>query len=101
MANGRVTIARLVLLGTRAALDRHFGQAEVVFEYHSSEASIPHQHRVEYRIGIFGILDQLWDVVNLLIIRQKSAVRVVGRAAIGRVQALTYLNGRIDAIDGA
>ena len=60
-----VTIAALVLLGTRKALGRHLGQAEVVFEYRSSEVSIPHQQRIEYRVGILGILDQLWDVINL------------------------------------
>ena len=58
-------MAALVLLGTRKALGRHLGQAEVVFEYRSSEASIPHQQRIEYRVGILGILDQLWDVINL------------------------------------
>lgn len=65
MTDGKVTIAALVLLGTRKALGRYLGQAEVVFEYRSSEESISHQQRIEYRIGILGILDQLWDVINL------------------------------------
>lgn len=65
IVDGKVTIAALVLLGTRKALGRYLGQAEVVFEYRSSETSIPHQQRIEYRVGILGILDQLWDVINL------------------------------------
>jgi len=65
IVDGRVTIAALVMLGTREALGRRLAQAEVVFEYRSSDASIPHQQRIEYRVGILGILDQLWDVINL------------------------------------
>src|SRR6202034_69197 len=65
LVDGQVTIAALVLLGTGVALGRHLAQAEVVFEYRSSEVSIPHQQRIEYRVGILGILDQLWEVINL------------------------------------
>ncbi|MGH2459934.1 MAG: AlbA family DNA-binding domain-containing protein, partial [Chloroflexota bacterium] len=47
--DGHVTHAALVLLGTREALGKYLGQAEVVFEYRSGEASGPAQQRVEYR----------------------------------------------------
>jgi ATP-dependent DNA helicase RecG len=64
-AGDRVTRAALVLLGTRAALGRRLAQAELVFEYRSSEASIPFQQRIEFRSGFLGYLDELWNTINL------------------------------------
>jgi ATP-dependent DNA helicase RecG len=60
-----VTYAALILLGTRAALGRHLAQAEVVFEYRSSEAPGPANQRVEFREGFLLYDDRLWDLVNL------------------------------------
>lgn len=65
LVEGKVTNAALVLLGTREALGKYLGQAEVIFEYRSSEAPGPAQQRVEYRIGALLFLDELWNVVNL------------------------------------
>jgi ATP-dependent DNA helicase RecG len=65
LVGGKVTYAALILFGTRAALGRYLGQAEVIFEYRSSEASIPYHQREEFREGFFGILDSLWNLVNL------------------------------------
>jgi len=61
---GRVTYAALVLFGSRRALGRHLAQAEVVFEYRSSEAPGPAQERVELREGLFSSYDTLWELVN-------------------------------------
>lgn len=61
---GGITFAALILLGTRAALGRHLAQAEVVFEYRSSDASIAYQHRVEYRQGFLLYDDHLWEQIN-------------------------------------
>jgi ATP-dependent DNA helicase RecG len=61
----KVTYAALVLLGTRPALGRCLAQAELVFEYRSSEASIPFQQRIEFRSGFLGYLDELWNTINL------------------------------------
>jgi len=36
-----------------------------VFEYRSSEASIPYQQRIEFRYGFLGYLDELWNTINL------------------------------------
>ena len=63
--DGRITIAALILLGTRQAFGRHLSQAEVVFEYRSSEASIEHQQRLEFRQGFLLYLDELWSTINL------------------------------------
>jgi ATP-dependent DNA helicase RecG len=63
--DGKLTVAALILFGTRQALGRYLPQAEVVFEYRSSEASIAHQQRIEYRQGFFGFLDELWNTINL------------------------------------
>ena len=60
-----VTYAALILFGTRQALGIHLGQAEVIFEYRSSEASIPYQQREEYRKGFFLFMDDIWNKINL------------------------------------
>lgn len=55
----------MILLGTQKALTRHLAQAEAVFEYRSSEASIPYQQRQEYRRGFFSWFDAIWTSINL------------------------------------
>lgn len=60
-----VTYAALVLFGTRAALGKCLSQAEVVFEYRSSEVSGPAQQRTEYRQAFFSFYDDLWAEINL------------------------------------
>jgi hypothetical protein len=47
--DGEITYAALILLGSRKGLGRHLAQAETIFEYRSSDASIPAQQRQEYR----------------------------------------------------
>jgi len=63
--DGQITYAALILLGTRKALGRHLAQAETIFEYRSSEASIPSQQRVEFREGFLLYLDKLWELIDL------------------------------------
>lgn len=63
--DGGVTYAALVLFGTRNALGKHLAQAEVVFEYRSSEASLPYQQRKEFRQGFFLFDDELLGTINL------------------------------------
>lgn len=65
LVDGRVTHAALILLGTRASLGRHLAQAEIIFEYRSSEASGPAQDREEYREGFLLFHDRLWQKINL------------------------------------
>ena len=65
LTGDKITHAALVLLGTHAALGRCLAQAELVFEYRSSEASIPFQQRIEFRSGFLGYLDELWSTINL------------------------------------
>lgn len=62
---GRLTYAAIIMLGTREALGRHLGQAEIVFEYRSSEAPGSAAERREYRQGFLPVLDPLWDAINL------------------------------------
>ena len=62
---GGITIAALILLGTANALSRHLAQAEIVYEYRSSEASISYQQRKEFRKGFFLVHDTLWETINL------------------------------------
>jgi ATP-dependent DNA helicase RecG len=62
--DGRVTYAALILLGTQHSLGKHLGSAEVVFEYRSSDASIPYQQRTEFRKGFLLFLDELWEAIN-------------------------------------
>jgi len=65
LVDGQLTYAALILLGTRAALGRWLAQAELVFEYRSSDASGPAGDRTEFREGFFAWQDVLWDKVNL------------------------------------
>jgi len=60
-----VTYAGLILLGTRPALGRCLAQAEVVFEYRSSDATGPANQRDEYRQGFLLYYDKLWETINL------------------------------------
>jgi ATP-dependent DNA helicase RecG len=60
-----ITYAALILFGTQQALGQHLAQAEMVFEYRSSEASGPAQQREEYRRGFFSFLDELWQKIDL------------------------------------
>lgn len=62
---GQVTYAALILLGTRQALGRFLGQAEVIFEYRSSEAPGPAAERREFRSGFLPFLDEIWQAINL------------------------------------
>src|SRR3954453_13725581 len=79
MRNGAVKMAALILLGTPAALGRFLAQAEVVFEYRSSEASIEYQQRLEYRKGYLLFDDELWGTINLSNegqpVRDKTAIQ--------------------------
>jgi len=65
VTDGAITHAALVLMGTHQALGRHLANAEVVFEYRSSEAPGPANQRVEFRQGFLGYFDELWDLINL------------------------------------
>ena len=65
LVDGRVLYAALILFGTRAALGHALAQAEVVFEYRSSEASGPAAERTEFREGFFVFHDALWQKINL------------------------------------
>ena len=62
--DGGITYAALVLLGTEHGLGRYLAPAEVIFEYRSSEASVPYQQRLEFRKGFFLFLDELWEGIN-------------------------------------
>ncbi|MBE3120496.1 MAG: transcriptional regulator, partial [Candidatus Atribacteria bacterium] len=57
--------AALILLGTRGALGRYLGQAEIVFEYRSSEVPGPAADRREFRRGFLPVLEEIWQTVNL------------------------------------
>lgn len=63
--DGGITYAALILFGTQEALGRRLAQAELVFEYRSSEASGPAADRVEWREGFLLWHDTLWNKVNL------------------------------------
>lgn len=61
----QVSYAALILFATRAGLTRWLAQAELVFEYRSSEAAGPAADREEYRAGFFAWQDALWKKINL------------------------------------
>ncbi|PKO22715.1 MAG: transcriptional regulator [Chloroflexi bacterium HGW-Chloroflexi-1] len=63
--DGKITYAALILLGTRQVLGKYLAQAEMIFEYRSSEASGAPQQREEYRQGFFAYQDNLWNRISL------------------------------------
>ncbi len=65
LVDGNVTYAALILFGTHRALGRYLAQAEITFEYRSSDASGPAQARKDYRVGFFSLYDDLWNTINL------------------------------------
>ncbi|MFC7460389.1 ATP-binding protein [Hydrogenophaga defluvii] len=65
LVDGQLTYAALILFGTRQALGRWLAQAELVFEYRSSDASGPAGDRLEFREGFFVWQDTLWNRINL------------------------------------
>ena len=65
VVKGGVTYAALILLGTRRWLSQFLGQAEVVFEYRSSDVTGPAAQREEFRQGFFLFQDEIWQKINL------------------------------------
>ena len=65
LVDGGVSYSALILFGSPAGLGRHLAQAEVIFEYRSSDASVPTQQRVEFRKGFFSFYQELWELINL------------------------------------
>ena len=60
-----ITYAALALFGKRESLGKYLPQAEIIFEYRSSEASGPASQREEFRIGFFACYNRLWELINL------------------------------------
>lgn len=60
-----VTYAALILFGKNSAIIKYLPQAEIVFEYRSSEASGPANQREEFKVGFFACYDRVWELVNL------------------------------------
>jgi ATP-dependent DNA helicase RecG len=60
-----ITYAALILLGKAKSLGRFLAQAEVIFEYRSSEAPGPANQRDEFRQGFLTFFDKLWKTINL------------------------------------
>lgn len=60
-----VTYAALALFGKRESLGKYLPQAEIIFEYRSSDASGPASQREEFRVGFFACYNRLWELINL------------------------------------
>ena len=60
-----VTYAALILFGKSASLTKFLPQAEIIFEYRSSEASGPANQREEIKEGFFACYDHIWELINL------------------------------------
>ena len=65
LVDDHLTIAALILFGTRQTLGKYLSQAEVIFEYRANDSSGPAQQRLEYRQGFFTFYDDLWNKINL------------------------------------
>lgn len=60
-----VTYAGLILFGTQEAVRRFLPQAEIIFEYRSSEAAGPASFRKDYQQGFFAVHQDIWERINL------------------------------------
>lgn len=60
-----ITYAALILFGKKKSLGKYLPQAEIIFEYRSSEASGPANQREEFREGFFSCYNRIWELVNL------------------------------------
>ncbi|MCD8083754.1 MAG: putative DNA binding domain-containing protein [Clostridiales bacterium] len=60
-----ITYAALILFGTNISLRKYLPQAEIIFEYRSTEASGPANQREEFRTGFFSCYDRIWELINL------------------------------------
>ena len=60
-----ITYAALILFGKRAAIRKFLPQAEIVFEYRSSDASGPASQREEFQSGFFSCYNRIWELINL------------------------------------
>ncbi len=65
MTDDGITYAALILFGKRESLGRLLPQAEIVFEYRSSNVSGPANQREEFRMGFFACYNRLWELINL------------------------------------
>lgn len=60
-----VTYAALALFGKKESLGKYLPQAEIIFEYRSSDVSGPANQREEFRMGFFACYNRLWELINL------------------------------------
>ena len=60
-----VTYAALILFGKKQSLGKYLPQAEIIFEYRSTDASGPASQREEFRVGFFTCFNRLWELINL------------------------------------
>lgn len=60
-----VTYAGLILFGKQNSINKYLPQAEIIFEYRSSELSGPANQREEFRMGFFACYDRIWELINL------------------------------------
>ena len=64
LIDGQLTYAALILFGHKEALGKLLPQAEVIFEYRSTEASGPAQQREEFRQGFLSFEEEIWRLVD-------------------------------------
>lgn len=60
-----VTYAALILFGKSSSITKFLPQAEIIFEYRSTESSGPANQRVEFKEGFFTCYDRIWELINL------------------------------------
>jgi ATP-dependent DNA helicase RecG len=65
LVDNGLTYAALILFGRHSSLGCFLPQAEIIFEYRSTEASGPAQQREEFRTAFFSCHDRLWELINL------------------------------------
>ena len=66
LAEAGLSYAALILFGKPNAVARQLPQAEIIFEYRSSQAAGPAAQRVDFCEGFFAqSYNRIWELVNL------------------------------------
>jgi ATP-dependent DNA helicase RecG len=64
LVDGKLANASLILFGTVFSLRHRMANAEIVFEYRTSDSAGPAQERREFQGGFFSVFRELWDAIN-------------------------------------
>lgn len=64
MRGGKLTLACLILLGKKDKIAELLPQAEIIYEWRSTEEQIHHDFRASWKAPYFVVYDEIWKTIN-------------------------------------